>query len=469
MLQHGALVDRALVGDLAQVDGRGGRQQAQPRHAGGAARGSFRQGVHNRLEMGQHGRARQHVGQRRVRSQTSQTPHRRRGEHHRAHLLEVQPGNNHVLHIRCPGGDDFGAHRAHADERASAELEVFGNAAIKVQAQVDVVRVNPFDGVAAAKKTFVVKRLAGGFGIAPVARGDVRTFVAHLYLVARVHQLDFQARGGHAQVASLDVRAIHAQRKRAGFGHAQARAHHDALADLALLAGVQRIPDRLRQGGSGIKKHAHPAEQVFAQQVVGFHRLGNHFKAGGHVEVERGGNFAQVAQRLGHACGSGLAFVNVQRAAVGQHHAKVMVAAKGVAPRQPIDQHQFAVGDRRHGLCHLALVGAPHALGNDHRLGHLGRAGGEHEFGEGRWRDGGKRGIDSRRGLGRQKSVKTAQRPRIALVPCYGGECNLTVRRHGGANGFAVACVAGEHQAGRQRGQHMLELAVVAADEGVGG
>ena len=59
------------------------------------------------------------------------------------------------------------------------------------------------------------------------------------------------------------------------------------------------------------------------------------------------------------------------------HHAKVVVAAKGVIPRQPIDQDQGRFSQHRHGLHHLLLVGAPQTLSVDHGFGHFGRAAGE--------------------------------------------------------------------------------------------
>ena len=132
---------------------------------------------------------------------------------------------------------------------------------------------------------------------------------------------------------------------------------------------MQAVPNGLRQGRARIEKHLHAAEQVFAQSVVGFHGDGDRFKSCGHVEVNRRRYLAQVAQSFTHQRGRGFAFIYIERAAVIEHHAKVMVAAKGVVPRQPVDQDRRCFSQHGHRLRHLLLVGAPHTLGVDHRFG----------------------------------------------------------------------------------------------------
>ena len=198
--------------------------------------------------------------------------------------------------------------------------------------------------------------------------------VAHLGFVAHGDQFERHAHGGQAQVASAHVVAGHKHREGAGFGHAQARAHDDALADLALLGCVQAVPNGLGQGRARVEKHAHPAEQIAPQCVIGLQGVGDGLKAGGHIEVNGGCHLAQVAQGLAHQGGGGLAVVDVQGAAVVNRQAHIVVAAKGVVPRQPVNQHRWLFGQQGHGLAHLLLVGAPHALGVDHPFGQLGRA-----------------------------------------------------------------------------------------------
>jgi hypothetical protein len=80
--------------------------------------------------------------------------------------------------------------------------------------------------------------------------------------------------------------------------------------------------------------------------------------------------------------GRGLAVVDVQRAAVVERDADVVVAAEGVVPGQPVDQHRRLVAEEGEGLRDLLQVGAQHAVRVDHALGQLGRARGEQELGD---------------------------------------------------------------------------------------
>ncbi len=253
--------------------------------------------------------------------------------------------------------------------------------------------IYPKSGVTRAEETLVVKGLARGLRVAPVARCDVGAAVAHLGLAVHGHQLQFQARRRHADVAGLHVGAVDSQRERRRLGHAQAGVHHNALTQFALGAFKQRIPHRLRQGGGREEEHLHPAQQVLAQHLIGFHEVGDDLETGGHVEVQRGRDLPQVADGLGHGGRGRLALVDVERAAVVDRQAEVVVAAEGVVPGQPVHQHGRPVIQRRHGLAHLLLVGAPHAVRIDHGLGHLGGARGEEEFGDGARAGGLHRGV----------------------------------------------------------------------------
>ena len=150
------------------------------------------------------------------------------------------------------------------------------------------------------------------------------------------------------------------------------------------MACKQAVPYGLRQCRACVEKHATARQQIFAQisarWVISLHGSGDLLVAGGHVEILRGRYLAQVAQGLAHQRGGGLAVVNVQRAAVVQRQAKIMVAAKGVVPRQPVHQHGRLFGQAGHRLGHLLLVGANHALRVNHGFGQLGRTTGEEKF-----------------------------------------------------------------------------------------
>ena len=252
----------------------------------------------------------------------------------------------------------------------------------------------------------------------------------------------------------------------AGFGHAEAAGHDDALAQFALGALEQRVPHRLRQRCTGVEEHLDAREEVAAQRIVGLHRLRNGLEARRHVEVHRWRDLAQVAQRLVDERGRRLAFVDVERAAIGQHHAEVVVAAEGVVPGQPVDQHRALLGQDRHRLSHLLLVGAPHAVGVDDGLGQLGRAAGEQELDDGVGRGGLLGGIDGGRGFGGQqfgqrRAGTAAKRCVIGVARQHdfaAGGC------HGGNRRAIARAVLGPDQARRQRVDDVAQLAVVLAD-----
>jgi hypothetical protein len=217
---------------------------------------------------------------------------------------------------------------------------------------------------------------------------------------------------------------------------------------------------------AGVEEHLHARQQVAAQHRIGFHRVRNGLEAGRHVEVDGGRDLAQVAQRLGHAAGSGLAVVDVERAAVVQHDAHVVVAAEGVVPRQPVDQHRRLLAERGNRLPQLLLVGAPHAVRVDHRLGHLGGARGEEKLGDGVRPGGAHRGVDGRC-CGR--GGECVQAGGGAAFELAFGEDDFGVGRHHGLDGAGIARgVGGEHEAGRERLQHVAQLFEVLAHQGVG-
>ena len=114
-----------------------------------------------------------------------------------------------------------------------------------------------------------------------------------------------------------------------------------------------------------------------------------------------------------------------------------MVAAEGVVPGQPVDQHRRLLGRGTGSTAGSLLVGADHALRVDHALGQLGRARGEEELGDGVGADLRVRGVD--RGGGR---VGAAGRRSAASCGRRSRRCVSTtgvVGRHGGGDRAAVA------------------------------
>ncbi len=190
--------------------------------------------------------------------------------------------------------------------------------------------------------------------------------------------------------------------------------------------------------------------------------MGNGFKACGHIEVNSGCNFAQVAQCFMHEGWRGFAVVDVHRTAMKHHHAKVVIATKGVVPWQPVDQDQRGFGQDGHGLRHLLLIGTPQTLCVDHGFRQLGGATGEQKFHNGVRACGCNGRIDLRCGGGAAQSCKCCD-----LFAFYATfvHHNFHVTGNCGRNGFCIACVAGKHQAWRHGAQHVLEFVVVLTNQ----
>ena len=149
-----------------------------------------------------------------------------------------------------------------------------------------------------------------------------------------------------------------------------------------------------------------------------------------------------------------------------QHHAHVVVAAEGVVPGKPVHQDGWCLGQHRHGLRHLLLVGAPQALGVDDGLGQLGRAAGEEELGDGVRASGGHGGVHGGGGCGGDQIGKVGD---AAAFQFTAGQHHFNVRIHCGMDGFAVArCIGCKHQAGCHGAYHVLELVKVLAHQRVG-
>jgi hypothetical protein len=158
-------------------------------------------------------------------------------------------------------------------------------------------------------------------------------------------------------------------------------------------------------------------EQVRRSCGVGLHGLGDHLEAGGHVEVDRGRDLAQVAQRLADARG---AWACRRRCRACRRCCSVMPklwllpkvwfqgsqsTSTGGASPAPAE-----TGD-------LLQVGAPHALRVDHRLGQLGGAAGEEKLDDGVGPRGVHGRVDGGRGaVARRSSNEVAARPSMPAL-----------------------------------------------------
>ena len=174
--------------------------------------------------------------------------------------------------------------------------------------------------------------------------------------------------------------AIGCQRR--GFGRAPGRHHRQRAADRLDREVFYRIPEILRQRRGGIEYELHFAEEAAAQFVIAAQCRYQHVEAAGHVQIHRWHHAAQIGQRRREQARRRLAAVDVQCAAVAQHQIEIVIGAEGVAPRQPVEDHQIAspIFEKRPGLRLGLLVRCQHALCIDDRLRRAGRTRGEQKF-----------------------------------------------------------------------------------------
>jgi hypothetical protein len=91
----------------------------------------------------------------------------------------------------------------------------------------------------------------------------------------------------------------------------------------------------------------------------------------------------QVRDRVGEQRRRRLALVDVERAAVAQHHVEVVVAPEGVVPGQPVDDHRRLVVEEGPDLRDHLLVRTQHRLRVEHALRQIRRTGGEEDLRDG--------------------------------------------------------------------------------------
>ena len=128
-----------------------------------------------------------------------------------------------------------------------------------------------------------------------------------------------------------------------------AEAGHDQQLLAAGLDGhvAQLVPEALAQAGRRVEEQLQVAEERLAQHGVAAQVRQQHLVGARHGEVRRARHLAQVAQRGVEELRRRLALVDVERAAVVEHDAEVVVAAGGVVPRQPVAEHRRLVGEER--------------------------------------------------------------------------------------------------------------------------
>src|SRR5947209_6160270 len=219
MFQHRALVDRALVGDLAFVN----RQRRIEQHRAGDARrrtgGSGGKCLQPLGKFAAHdgiGRRRRKIArrQRRIDHAAAVKIEHRQGRE----FIAVDAGDHHIAEQRRADRDKARAQRADADPGAAGELEIFRDAAVEVEAGMPVVGIGRLDGVAELVEALFIERRPRQFRLAPVTGRHIRPLGANLQLAVIWNELGVVARNRQADMAGAAGGRLHRHEERRGFG-----------------------------------------------------------------------------------------------------------------------------------------------------------------------------------------------------------------------------------------------------------
>ncbi|MNM20201.1 hypothetical protein D3C81_305360 [compost metagenome] len=229
---------------------------------------------------------------------------------------------------------------------------------------------------------------------------------------------------------------------------------------------VEAVPDTLRQTGGGKEKQTDTLEKDLPQLRVLLQCRGQFFPAFGYGQVGRRRHVFEITQGLRKPLRRGFAVVQVKAATVVEHDADVMAAAESVVPRQPVHQHRRFFAEHRKGLQQHLLVRAQHALGGDHRLGQLGRAGGEQELGDAVRPRASKSGL----GLGSARLFKQAGETHLVASRDFAPDGNHG--RFSGYHGIDGALVGrsitDKHQARLQQIADVTQLGEILGQQRIG-
>src|SRR5207342_3000269 len=90
--------------------------------------------------------------------------------------------------------------RSDADPGAAGELEILGDAAVEIEAGVEIIGICGLERIAEFVKALLVERLRGQFRLTPVTRRDVRPPGAHFQLAVVGQKLCVIAKHGKANM-----------------------------------------------------------------------------------------------------------------------------------------------------------------------------------------------------------------------------------------------------------------------------
>lgn len=131
-------------------------------------------------------------------AQSAQYGAGRRAEDDGTHSFAVQSRSPPHPGYRRASMNDLGRSGTHIHKGASSQLEVFGNAVIKAQALMVVLRSSRHCTASPVrKKPFFIRKPRPRLRRTPVAGRDIGAAVAHSSLARRRSQLELQPRHGH--------------------------------------------------------------------------------------------------------------------------------------------------------------------------------------------------------------------------------------------------------------------------------
>ena len=368
----------------------------------------------------------------------------RHAEH--ADFVAVVAGNHRVAHVWRKVRDEPRPQRPDADPGAGRELEILFDPAVEDQPLGQSRAIDGAHGVAHAVEALVVERRAREVVLAPVAGRHVRTADAHLELLARRRELGVDARHRQSDRGRLIARPRPADRHRRGLRGAEPGDENQPLTARFDRDRLQLVRQVLRQARGGVEQDLHPREERLRQCRILPERAHELFVAFRDVEIDRRRDFLEVAHRLRECRRQRPPVIDVERAAVVDDDADVVVAAERVVPWQPVDQHRRLLAEQRQRLQDHLLVAADHPMRVDDALGRPGRARREQDLRD-VVRTRSRRGGVPRSAVGRERASRSGRRH-----ACTISTRDATPRRLPGRNAADRRRRRGRASAGRRRG-----------------
>src|SRR3984957_2029711 len=207
------------------------------------------------------------------------------GEYQKSDFVAVVAGDDDVERdvrkvLERLQSDEGGAH-----PRPAHELEIFGDAAVKTQPRIRIVRIDELHGVLGDKEAFVIERLLRFLRVAIVTLEDVRSLETQLEASVLIgDQLQCNLRQRHADVARSVDGLMRLGRGGRSFRQAPSGEHQRRLATDLFRELRECGPDFLRDRRGGIEDEIAIAEIGALERYVLLHRGDELRKTDWHIE-----------------------------------------------------------------------------------------------------------------------------------------------------------------------------------------